>query len=167
MKNGLKIFLTVATAIVVGTSFSTSALAEVAPTKIAVVNIQAVVNSSAKVQALKKEQEAKAKDFVTFIEKARKDVAATTDVNKKKTLEEKYTKELNAKKEANDKAYAQKLAEIESAISNQIANVARANGYDMVVSNAIVLYGGNDITELVKASVAASEKAPAKSSKKR
>ena len=138
------------------------AFSEAQPSKVAVVNVQEVVNSSSKVQALKKQQEAKAKEFVTFIEKARKEVAATSDVNKKKSLEEKYTKELNTKKEANDKEYAKKLAEIDAAISNQIANVAKSQGYDLVISRGIVLFGGDDITEAVKSSLAASEKAAAK-----
>ena len=138
------------------------AFSEVQPSKVAVVNVQEVVNSSSKVQALKKQQEAKAKEFVTFIEKARKEVAATSDVNKKKSLEEKYTKELNAKKEANDKEYAKQLAEIDAAISNQIANVAKSQGYDLVISRGIVLFGGNDITGAVKSSLAVSEKAAAK-----
>lgn len=162
MNKSLKILVALIGAFVITNS---AAFAEAVPSKIAVVNVQEVVNSSAKVQALKKQQEAKAKEFVTFIEKARKDVAATTDVNKKKSLEEKYTKELNTKKEANDKEYAKQLAEIDAAISNQIANVAKSNGYDIVISRGIVLYGGNDITDAVKSAVASSEKTTTKKRK--
>ena len=71
------------------------------PSKIAVVDVQEVVNSSSQVQALKKEQQAKMKEVVSFVEKARKEVAATTDVKKKQALEEKYNKELNTKKNSN------------------------------------------------------------------
>ena len=162
MNKGLKLLVGVVSAFVLANAVNTMALAEVTPSKVAVVNVQDVVNSSSKVQDLKKEQEAKAKDFVAFIEKARKEVAATSDVNKKKLLEEKYTKELNTKKEANDKAYTKKLAEIDAQISNEIANVAKSEGYDVVIAKGIVLFGGNDITEAVKKSLAASEKAATK-----
>jgi len=167
MKKNLKILLVTFLALVIGGSFSNIASAEATPSRVAIVNVQEVVNSSSKVQALKKAQEAKAKEFVSFIEKARKDVAAATDVNKKKSLEEKYTKELNTKKEANDKEYAKKLAEIDLAISNQIANVAKSKGYDVVISKGIVLYGGDDITEAVKSALAASEKTVQNAKKRR
>ena len=52
---------------------------------VAIVDVPQVVNASAKVQALKKEQQAKAEEIVKFIEKARKDVSSITDANKKKS----------------------------------------------------------------------------------
>ena len=69
------------------TASNAAAPAAPAPATVAVVDVQAVVNASPAVQALKKEQEANAKELITFIEKARKDVAATTDESKKKSLE--------------------------------------------------------------------------------
>lgn len=98
MNKGIK-FLTISLlAFAAGTVFSNFAMSDV-PSKIAVVDVQQVVNSSSQVQALKKEQQAKMKEVVAFVEKARKDVAGTTDVKKKQALEEKYNKELNNKKQ--------------------------------------------------------------------
>ena len=153
MKNKTKLFIGVAAAFVLGVAVNNFAMSDVAAYRVAVVDVPQVVDASSKVQALKKEQQAKAKDLAQFIEKARKDVAGTTDVKKKKTLEEKYTKELNTKREALEKDYAKKLAETDAAISAQIANVAKANNYDIVISKGVVLYGGSDITAAVKASV--------------
>ena len=153
MKNQTKLFIGVAAAFVLGVAVNNFAMSDVAAYRVAVVDVPQVVDASSKVQALKKEQQAKAKDLAQFIEKARKDVAGTTDVKKKKTLEEKYTKELNTKREAIEKDYAKKLAETDAAISAQIANVAKANNYDIVISKGVVLYGGSDITAAVKASV--------------
>lgn len=153
MKNQTKLFIGVAAAFVLGVAVNNFAMSDVAAYRVAVVDVPQVVDASSKVQALKKEQQAKAKDLAQFIEKARKDVAGTTDVKKKKTLEEKYTKELNTKREALEKDYAKKLAETDAAISAQIANVAKANNYDIVISKGVVLYGGSDITAAVKASV--------------
>ena len=153
MKNTTKILMGVAAAFVLGLTVNNFAMSDVATMRIAVVDVPQVVDASTKVQALKKEQQAKAKDLASFIEKARKDVAGTTDVKKKKSLEEKYTKELNTRREALEKDYAKKLAETDAAISAQIANVAKANNYDIVISKGVVLYGGADITAAVKASV--------------
>ena len=116
---------------------------------IAVVDVQKVVASSSQVAALKKEQETKAKSLIEFIEKARKDVAATTDTKKKAALEEKYTKELNNKKEAIDKAYAEKLKTIDNNITKQIETTAKNGGYSIILAKGVVLYGGTDITDQV------------------
>ncbi len=123
---------------------------QAAEVSVAVVDVPQIVNASAQVQALKKEQQAKADEIVKFIEKARKDVASISDANKKKAAEEKYTKELQAKKEKMDKDYAEKLKAIDASISQQIENHAKAQGYDVVLSKGIVLFGGKDITEDIK-----------------
>lgn len=118
---------------------------------VAIVDVPQVVNASAQVQALKKDQQAKAEEIVKFVEKARKDVASITDANKKKAAEEKYNKELMAKKEKMDQDYAAKLKSLDTSISQQINEKAKADGYDLVLSKGIVLFGGNDITsEIIK-----------------
>jgi outer membrane protein len=113
---------------------------------VAIVDVPQVVSASKQVQALKKEQQLKAEEIIKFIEKARKDVADITDANKKKAAEEKYTKELQQKREKIESDYAVKLKQIDASISQQIEAQAKANGYDMVLSKGIVLYGGTDIT---------------------
>lgn len=141
--------LTAAFAVLLGLSFGSSAMAE--GFSVAIVDVPQVVNASAKVQALKKEQQAKAEEIVKFIEKARKDVSSITDANKKKAAEEKYNKELLAKKEKMEQDYAAKLKELDTSISQQISAKAQADGYDVVLSRGIVLYGGKDITaEIIK-----------------
>ena len=94
MNNKIKILAVGLLTFASGIAFSNFAMSDV-PSKIAVVDVQEVVNSSSQVQALKKEQQAKMKEVVSFVEKARKEVAATTDVKKKQALEEKYNKEHN------------------------------------------------------------------------
>ena len=152
MDNKIKLLTVGLCTFVAGMSFANFAMSDV-PSKIAVVDVQQVVNSSSQVQALKKEHEAKAKDLVSFIEKARKDVAATTDAKKKQALEEKYNKELSSKKAAMDKNYAEKLSNIDKVISAKITEQAKAGNYDIVIAKGVVLYGGSDITEAVKKAV--------------
>ena len=118
---------------------------------VAVVDVPQVVGASKQVQALKKDQQLKAEEIIKFIEKARKDVASITDANKKKAAEEKYTKELQTKREKIESEYAGKLKAIDASISQQIEAQAKAQGYDLILSKGIVLYGGKDITaDLVK-----------------
>ena len=152
MNNKFKFLAVAFSAFVIGFSLNNIAVSDV-PSKISVVDVSSVVNSSSQVQALKKEQQAKAKELMTFIEKARKDVAATTDTKKKQALEDKYNKELNTKRAAMDKNYATKLEAIDKAISAQIATQAKTGGYDIVLAKGVVLYGGSDITEAVKKAV--------------
>ena len=104
MNNKIK-FLTIGlAAFVIGMGVNNFAMSDVpANFKVAIVDVPEVVASSSQVQALKKEQQAKAQDMIKYIEKARKDVAATTDEKKKKALEEKYNKELITKREAIEK----------------------------------------------------------------
>jgi Skp family chaperone for outer membrane proteins len=152
MNKNLKMIALTVSAFVIGFSINNIAMSDVT-TKIAVVDVPQVVNSSSQVEALKKEQQAKAKELVTFVEKARKEVAATTDTKKKQALEEKYNKQLQTKKETMDKDYSTKLAEIDKSISNQIANQAKLGNYSLVLAKGVVLYGGDDITEAVKKAV--------------
>lgn len=152
MNNKFKFLAVGISAFVIGLSLNNIAVSDV-PSKIAVVDVSSVVNSSSQVQALKKEQQAKAKELMTFIEKARKDVAATTDTKKKQALEDKYNKELNTKRATMDKNYATKLEAIDKSISAQIANQAKTGGYDIVLAKGVVLYGGSDITDAVKKAV--------------
>ena len=152
MNNRFKFFVIGFSAFVVGLTLNNFAMSDVQQ-KIAVVDVQQVVNSSSQVEALKKEQQAKGKELLNFIEKARKEVAATTDAKKKQALEEKYNKELANKKVAMDKSYATKLEAIDKTISEKIEEQAKLGNYDIVLAKGVVLYGGSDITEAVKKAV--------------
>ena len=110
--------------------------------KVAIVDIQKVVNKSAQVQALKKEQDTKKKELANFIKKAGEDIKKA-DPAKKKSIAENYDKQLKNKQEANAKAYKTKLEAIDKSINATIVQQAKAMGYD------VVLYGGDDITEAI------------------
>ncbi len=156
MNNKMK-FLTVGlAAFVIGFGVNNYAISDV-PSKIAVVDVQKVINSSPQVAALKTEQQAKAKDVVAFLEKARKDVAETTDAKKKQALEEKYNKELKDRKVKIEKDYASKLTAIDSKITSIIATEAKARNYDVVLAKGAVLYGGTDITDAISKAVKANK----------
>ena len=146
--NKIKFAVLGVAAFVIGMSVQHFALSDV-PSKIAVVDVQKVVASSSQVKALKKEQQNKASEIIKYVEKARKDVAAVTDEKKKKSLEDKYNKELITKREKFEKEYASKLAAIDKSISDKIVVEAKNGGYDIVLAKGVVLYGGTDITNNV------------------
>ena len=124
-------------------------LAQANVKKVAVVDIQKVVNKSAQVQALKRDREAKNKELANFIKKAGEDIKKQTDPAKKKSIATSFDKQLKAKQEANAKAYQTKLETIDKSINATIVQQAKAMGYDLVLTKGVVLYGGDDITEAI------------------
>ena len=140
-------------AFTLGMSVDNFALSNIpASYRVAVVDISQVVASSAQVKALKEDQQKKANEMVSFIEKARKDIAAVSDEKKKKQLEDKYSKEIQTKRDKLEKDYASKLTAIDNSISKTIETQAKAKNYDVVLAKGVVLYGGDDLTsEIIKA----------------
>ncbi len=128
---------------------TTSAFAAPEAPKIAVVDIQKVVASSAQVKALKSTQDARNKELTDFIKKAQADVNKQTDDKNKKALASKYEKQLVAKREAYAKDYATKLKATDASITEQIGKKATEMGYTMVLPKSAVVYGGDDITATI------------------
>ena len=75
MKQGMKYFALGLSAFIIGMSVNNFAMSDVT-NRIAVVDVQKVVASSAQVKALKADREAKLKDLASFVQTAR------TNVNK-------------------------------------------------------------------------------------
>lgn len=152
MNKNVKLLAAVVAAFAIGFSANNFAMSDVPSNfKVAVVDVQQVVASSAQVKALKKEQQAKTEEVIKYIDKARKDVASVSDEKKKKALEDKYNKELVTKRETLEKDYATKLQAIDKNISSTIETQAKAKNYNVVLAKGVVLYGGDDITaDIVK-----------------
>lgn len=116
---------------------------------IAVVDVQKVLESSPEINALNVDRKNKVNELVSFVEKARADVAKETNAAKKKTLEDSYTKELNQRKEALDKEYIKKISDVDKDITALINS--KTSDYDLVLKKSSVIEGGTDITgEIIK-----------------
>ena len=123
-----------------------SGISMAATQNIAVVDVQAIVNKSAQLQSLKKEQQAKISDLEKWLKTAQEDVAKQQSKEGKEKLLKKYNSEFAKKKEAIAKDYRAKLSAVDKSITETITTKAKAMGYDMVISKSMVIMGGDDIT---------------------
>ena len=118
-----------------------------ADTRIAVVDVQAVVASSSQVKALKKEQQTKLQELDKWIKTVREDVNKQATKEGKEKLVKKYDAEFLKKQQDIKSNYAKKLQAIDVDITKAIANEAKANGYNLVLSKqGQVLYSSDDLT---------------------
>jgi len=145
MKNQIKLFAVVAAAFVVGFGVNSFATGDV-PSRIAVVDVNTVVAKSSEVKALKKDQEAKMQELQKWLETVRADVAKQQTQEGKEKLVKKYDAEFAKKQEAIKSNYAASLKKIDRDISAVIAQEAKNQNFDVVLSKGAVLYGGKDIT---------------------
>lgn len=117
-----------------------------AENKIAVVDLQQLVNNSSQVKQLKQEHAKKIKELDKIIVNARGEISNEKDQAKILLLEDKYINEFNSKKESLERDYNSRLDAIEKNIKNEISKKAQKDSYDYVFAKSVVLYGGNDIT---------------------
>lgn len=123
--------------------FTSSVMAE---TKIAVIDVPAVVAKSQQVQALKKEQKAKNEELQKWVKTVKADIEKQQTEEGKAKLIKKYDAEYVKKQEAIRKSYTEKLKIIDKSINDTIEAQAKAKGYDMIITKGVVVYGGDDIT---------------------
>ena len=114
---------------------------------IAVVDVQAIVNSTAQVKALKEEQATKVKELNSWLQNAQNEVNAEQDKEKQQALLQKYNAEFALKRRDVALQYQQELKTVSDNISQTVAKEAEKKGYSMVIAKNIVVYGGIDITE--------------------
>lgn len=118
-------------------------------TKVAVVDLAAVVSNSEQVKALQAEQNAKAQELTQWLQNAQKEVNKEKDEAKKNELLQKYNAEFAQKREALAQQYAAALQKVDASITETITNEAKKLGYTLVLAKGTTIYGGDDITEQV------------------
>ena len=114
---------------------------------IAVVDVQAIVNSSAQVKALKEVQTNKIKELNLWLQNAQNEVNTEQDKERQQALLQKYNAEFALKRGDIALQYQQELKTVSESISQTMAAEAEKKGYSMVIAKNIVVYGGVDITE--------------------
>ena len=114
---------------------------------VAVVDIQAVVNSSSEVKALREEQAIKTQELNQWLQKAQNEVNIEQDAIKQQALLQKYNAEFALKRREIAINYQTKLKVVSDNIEHTIAEEAKAKGYQLVLAKYVAIYGGTDITE--------------------
>lgn len=117
--------------------------------KMAVVDVNRIVNASSQVIALKAEEAVKIQELQNFVQKVQQEAAAEKDEAKKKEIIGKYEKDILLKKNAIESDYAKKLQQIDADITKVIREVAQKKGMTVVVAKNNVIFGGDDITNIV------------------
>lgn len=117
---------------------------------IAVVDYDKIAKSSQKYQELKKYQEKKSKELQEFMRAARENTAAEKNEAKRAELGQKYNAEYKVRKAEIEQYYSSKIKEIDNSINAKIQEKARTMGYTLVLSKRGVLYGGEDITNIIE-----------------
>ncbi len=120
---------------------------------IAVVDVNKVVGQSKRVQDLKNEQETKVRELNMWLAGVKVDVDSRKSDEEKQTLVAEYNKQFAQRQNEIRDNYTQKLKDIENEITELISKTAQEKGYDMVLSKYVVLFGGDDITEEIMATV--------------
>ena len=131
-----------------GYSINNIAISDTAP-KVAVVDVQSLIQNSSQVKQLKAEQEKKILEMQNTIQKARTEISKETDPAKITALEEKYRNQINEQKIALDKDYNDKLIQIDSEIRASVIEKAKSLHYSLVLPKNIVFFGGEDITDVI------------------
>ena len=118
--------------------------------KIASIDIQKIVDNSAEIQELNKEQEAKIQELEKWVDVVKADIELQkTDAGKEK-LFKKYRASYVKKKADILKSGQVKMEAIMKNISETIKAQAQEKGYDVIITKGVVIYGADDITEDVQ-----------------
>jgi len=117
--------------------------------KVAVVDVNKIMDKSTEVRNLKISQEKQIKDLETLVSKAQNELANVKDPNQFAQLESSYKKQIDSKRIAIDEEYSKKIVQITSDIRSMISTQAKKTDYNLVLPAGMVISGGDDITESV------------------
>lgn len=145
--NKIYTILIILMALIIG--FGASCMLQCCKKKLAVVDVQQVVNQSAQVQALKTEQTQKAQELAQWLQNAQNDVKNEKDKEKQQALLKQYNAEFASKTENMKQDYAGKVKALDANITQTIIDIAKKKGYKFVVAKGVMIYGGDDITDAV------------------
>lgn len=129
-----------------GFGMNNIAFSDVAPSKVAIVNVPKLLEASKTLKAAQETQLKQTKDMLKWYDTASADIQKQTTKAGKDALIKKYEAQLTQKKNTIKDAYSKKVNQVDSQLSSAIATKAKAMGYDLVLRKDSVLFGGTDIT---------------------
>lgn len=125
------------------TSTTTSSLADA---KIAIVDVQALVNQTPSVIALRNEQQANANVIQNWVAGVNNQLSQIADPNQRAAMTQQYQIELNKREQILQSQYVQKVQAIDAELSKLVSDVATEKKLDYVFAKGMVVFGGTDIT---------------------
>lgn len=117
--------------------------------KMAVVDVQWLVNHTPSVHVLRQEQQQKNAALQQWVSNANAEIVKITEPKEKEALAGKYRTELAQQQQSLQRDYAQKVQVIDVELTKLIAETAEAEGYTHVFAKGSLVYGGTDITQAV------------------
>ena len=117
--------------------------------KIAVVNVNQVVQAYPKLSLMQRENSVKIGELSQWVNAMQKKIDAEKDKSKKAALIQQTQAVALQKKTEIQQDYAQKTLELDKEITEIVSKVAKKSGCKIVFSKTSVVSGGIDITEKV------------------
>lgn len=114
---------------------------------IAVVNLEQVLEQSPKLNAIRKDNEAKLNELTQWVDEVNKEIDAETDKEKHLRLANQYRKLTSEKENVIKQEYSNRIKEVDAEITALIDKVAKQHGCNAVFANTSMVTGGKDITE--------------------
>lgn len=114
--------------------------------KIAIVDVQALVNQTPSVIALRAEQQNNMAIIQNWVNGVNGQLSQVADLNQRAALTQQYQLELNKREQILQSQYAQKVQAIDAELSKLVSDVATEKKLDYVFAKGMVVFGGTDIT---------------------
>ena len=114
------------------------------------VDVDRVVAKSSLVKELKTDYEKKLKELERWLKNVKKQIEKPDSKSVQTKLIKRYDEEFAQKKEEISKEFKSNLKVVNDSITSQISEIAKENNYDIVLSKAVVVFGCQDITEIVE-----------------
>ncbi len=114
--------------------------------KIAIVDVQALVNQTPSVWALRSEQQQNASIIQNWINGVNSQLNQIADQNTRQATAQQYQIELNKRQQMLQNEYALKIQAIDAELSKLVSDVATEKKLDYVFAKGTVVFGGTDIT---------------------
>lgn len=128
------------------TKSNTSSTSALNNAKIAIVDVQALVNQTPSVLALRAEQQQNASIIQNWVNGVNNQLNQIADQNTRNATAQQYQIELNKRQQALQNQYALKIQAIDTELSGLVSKVANEKKLDYVFAKGTVVFGGTDIT---------------------
>lgn len=149
MKKNLLTLLLCSFAFGLGFGLNNIAFSDVAPIKVAYVNVPKLLSTSKTLKAAEEAKIKQTKDMLKWYDTASAEIQSQKTKASKDALIKKYEAQLTKKKTTIKDAYMKKVNQVDDQLEIAISTKAKAMGYNLVLRKDSVLFGGTDITEQI------------------